>query len=143
SVGYDYTPITTAQGWVLWKTTYTDSLGRQMHILPSGAQNAIGGELRLRTDRVALQSEAYYVHNNTREGVDGFQLTNIERLGRIAGVGWYAQISVWPVGDPFVSPEPGIHRPRTLNIERKKAEPGERWPRGLELMAIVAGVNAN
>src|SRR5262249_3432497 len=105
-VGYDYAPMITAQGFVLWKPTYTDSLGRQVHIIPSGAQNTIGGELRIQVSRFALQGEAYYVINNTREAVDGYQLTNTERLGRMKGVAWYAQASVWPVGDAFLGPEP-------------------------------------
>jgi hypothetical protein len=138
-VGYDYTPITTAQGFVLWKPTYTDSQKRLVHILPSGAQNAAGGELRLRTGRFALRGEAYYVANDTREAVDGYQLTNTERLGRLTGVGWYGQVSAWPWGDAFVAPDPGVYRPRHVDVS---APPPDRAPHGLEVKAIVAGVNA-
>jgi hypothetical protein len=140
TVGYDYGSITTSQGFVLWKPTYTDSQKRQMHIIPSGAQNAIGGELRLQYWRFALQGEAYYVANNTREAVDGYQLTNTERLGRMAGVGWYAQLSVWPFGDKFIGPEPGIYRPRQLNFD---AKPPARAPHGLEMIFIGSGINAS
>ncbi|MFT3774040.1 MAG: porin [Minicystis sp.] len=139
-VGYDYAAMTTGQGFVLWKPTYTDSLGRQVHIIPSGAQNMIGGELRTQVGRFAIQGEAYYLANNTREAVDGYQLTNTERLGRIKGVGWYAQASVWPVGDPFIGVEPGIFRPRHVDL---KAKDTPHIPKGLEIIALAAGINAN
>jgi phosphate-selective porin OprO and OprP len=137
AVGYDYTPITTGQGFVLWKPTRTDGLGRQVHVLPSSGQNAIGGELRLRGANVALQAEAYYVDNHTREAVDGFQLTNTERLGSLSGVGWYAEASAWPFGAAFIPPEPGATSPRKLD-----SEPRERPRRGLQLLGIVGGINA-
>jgi Phosphate-selective porin O and P len=137
SVGYDYTPITTAQGFVLWKPTRTDDQGRQVHVLNSGAQNAIGGELRLRGTNVAFQGEIYYVNNNTREAVDGFQLTNTERLGTLSGLGWYAELSAWPFGSAFIPPEPGNNQPRQLDVEKR-----ERPRRGLQLIGIVGGVNA-
>jgi hypothetical protein len=140
SVAYDYANITTGQGFVLWKPTYNDSLGRQVHIIPSGSQNMIGGEARIRVGPFALQGEAYYLVNNTREAVDGFQLTNTERLGRIKGVGWYAQASVWPVGDSFIAGDPGFYRPRHYDLKAREAA---KIPHGLELIAIVAGVNAN
>jgi hypothetical protein len=139
AVAYDYANLTTSQGFVLWKPTYTDSLKRQIHIIPSGAQNMVGGELRLQVGRFALQGEAYYVSNNTREAVDGYQLTNTERFGRVSGVGWYARLSAWPVGDKFIAGEPGIYRPRHLDL---KAKAPAHMPHGLELMALVSGINA-
>lgn len=138
AVGYDMPAITTNQGFVLWKPTYTDSLGRQVHVIPSGAQNEIGGELRLQVWRFALQSEAYFVANNTREAVDGFQLTNTERFGQMKGVGWYAQLSAWPFGDAFLTPEPGIYRPRHLDLS---AKPPAHTPHGLEVLALASGIN--
>jgi len=139
-VGYDYNAITTGQGFVLWKPTYTDSLGRQVHVIPSGAQNEIGGELRFRAGRFAIQGEGYFVGNNTREAVDGYQLTNTERLGRMKGVGWYAQVSAWPFGDAFLTPEPGVYRPRHLDLSAKAPT---RQPHGLEVIALVSGINAS
>ena len=138
-VGYDYAPMSTGQGFLLWKPSYTDSLGRQVHVLPSGSQNIIGGEFRTQVGRFALQSEAYYVVNNTREAVDSYQLTNTERLGRIKGIGWYAQASVWPVGDKFFV-EPGIYQPRHVDLKSKQSA---RLPHGLELIALAAGINAD
>jgi hypothetical protein len=140
SVGYDYSPITTSQGFVLWKPTYTDSLGRVTHIIPSGSQNAIGGEFRTQVWRFALQGEAYYVVNNTREAVDGHQLDSTERLGRMKGVGWTAQLSAWPAGDAFIQPEPGVSQPRHVDL---RAKDNPKVPHGLELIAQVSGINAN
>jgi Phosphate-selective porin O and P len=146
SVGYDAPSITTGQGFVLWKPTYTDSQGRLVHVIPSGAQDEIGGELRLQIGRFAFQGEAYYVVNDTREAVDGYQLPlatgtqYTERFGRITGVGWYAQVSAWPFGDAFLTPEPGIFRPRHLDLAGKAPT---RFPHGLEMIAIVSGINGS
>jgi phosphate-selective porin len=137
NVGYDYPAITTGNGWALWNPGYTDSFGRVIHVVPSGAQNQIGGELRLPISRVALQGEAYYVANNTREAVDGFQLTNTERLGQIHGVGWYVQLSGW-LGDSYITGDPGYARPTKVDLKK----PADKPKKGLELLALVGGVNA-
>ncbi|MEP7122268.1 MAG: porin [Byssovorax sp.] len=137
-VGYDYSPITTGQGFALWNPTYKDSLGRQIHVVPSAGQNAIGGELRVPVSIFDLRGEAYYVSNHTREAVEGFQLTNTERLGKVTGVGWYAQVSMWPFGDAFVTGDPGLVRPTRIDFTK---EP-ERPKKGLEVLLLVAGVNA-
>ncbi|WP_438025060.1 porin [Sorangium sp. So ce233] len=138
-VGYDYAPIRTGQGYTLWSGGYRDSLGRQIHVIPSGAQNAIGGELRLPIKMVELRAEAYYLANNTREAVEGYQLTNTERLGRVKGLGWYVQLSAWPVGDAFVTGDPG-YSPRPAKVDLTK-EP-EKPKSGLEVAALLSGINA-
>jgi hypothetical protein len=139
-VAYDMPAITTGQGFVLWKPTYTDSLGRLVHVIPSGSQNEVGGELRFQVGRFSLQGEAYYVVNDTREAVDGYQLTNTERFGRMAGVGWYAQLSAWPVGDAFLTPQPGYVRPRHLDLASRGSS---RAPHGLEMLVLASGINAS
>jgi hypothetical protein len=137
-VAYDYPTITTGQAFTLWDPTYTDSQKRLIHVIPSGAQNQIGGELRVPMSRAALQAEAYWVDNHTREAVDGYQLTNTERFGHVHGAGWYVQLSCWPLGDAWIAPDPGMVRPRTLDLHA----PPERLKKGLELLMIVAGVDA-
>lgn len=137
-VGYDYQPIATGQGWTLWQPRYTDSLGREIRVLPSGAQAQIGGELRAPVSMFELRGEAHYVANDTREAVSGFQLTNTERLGRMSGVGWYVQASVWPLGDRFVNGDPGFFRPHTVNLVAERTQP----ERGLEIAAVVGGIHA-
>jgi hypothetical protein len=139
AVGYDYPQMTTAQGFVLWDASYKDSAARTMHILPSGPQRALGGELRLPVGRFDLRTEAYYVANGTREAVDGLQLTTTERLGLMRGVGWYVQLSAWPLGDAFVYGDPGFTRPRHPAIDG----PPEPIRKGLEVLAMVSGVNAH
>jgi hypothetical protein len=137
-VGYDYPVITTGQGFVLWDPTYKDAQGRVVHVLPSGGQNAIGGELRVPIAIVDVRGEGYWIDNHTREAIDGYQLTNTERLGGVRGVGWYVQASVWPWGDAWVNGDPGMTRPRSPDLRKKPA----REKQGLELLALVAGVDA-
>jgi hypothetical protein len=138
-VGYDYQPIATAQGWSLWEPRYTDALGRTIHVIPSGMQAQIGGELRVPISMLELRGEAYWVSNDTREAVEGFQLTNTERLGRMSGAGWYVQASVWPLGDRFVNGDPGMWRPHTVSLTAERTPP----ERGLEVVALVGGINAD
>jgi hypothetical protein len=137
-VGYDYAPITTGNGYALWNPAYKDSLGRNIHVIPSAAQRAIGGELRLPISRFDLRGEAYYVANGTRESVEGYQLTNTERFGQISGVGWYGQISAW-IGDWYVSGDPGMVRPTRIDFTKEPDAP----KRGLEILAVIAGINAS
>jgi hypothetical protein len=138
-VGYDYPSITTGNGYALWNPAYKDSLGRNIHVIPSAGQNAIGGELRFPFRLLRwfdLRSEVYYVANHTREAVEGYQLTNNERFGAVHGVGWYGQLSAW-IGHPFVSGEPGLVRPTRIDFSK---EP-DTAKRGLEILALLAGVN--
>ena len=142
-VDYDYPAIASGQGFVLWQPGYVDSTDRVIRVLPSGVQRAIGGELRLPFDlprgrAVDLRFEAYYVDNDTREAVDGYELTNIERFGRVEGMGWYASASLWACGDTFIDSEPGIYRPVQVDLSRDAPT-----KRGLEVTAVAAGIVAN
>lgn len=88
---------------------------------------------------VELRAEAYYLANNTREAVEGYQLTNTERLGQVSGLGWYVQLSAWPVGDAFVTGDPGYSpRPAKVDLEKEPEKPRS----GLEVAALLAGINA-
>ena len=142
-VGYDYPTVASGQGWVLWQPGYVDSLGRVTHVLPSGLQRAIGGEVRLPFQlpggrALELQSELYYVENDTREAVAGYVSTNTERFGRTQGLGWYAQLSLWCCGDAHANGAVGVVKPR----QRALGQP-TRIPRGLELLALASGIDAN
>src|SRR5262249_7755692 len=66
--------------------------------------------------------------------------TNTERYGRILGVGWYAELSAWPYGDAFLTPEPGIDHPRHLDLASR---PPRHTPHGLEVIALVSGINGS
>ena len=137
-VGYDYNGVTSASGFALWNPNYRDSLNRLTHVLPSGRQDAIGGELRVPFSIFELRSEAYFLSNNTRESVDGFQLTHTERLGNVRGSSWYAMLAMWPLGDTFVSGDPGVTRPTRIDLTKEPDRPRK----GVEVVAIVAGVDA-
>ena len=145
AVGYDYPAIQTNQGYQLWQPTYKDSQKRTMHVIPSGSQNVIGGELRLPISIFDLRGEAYYVQNGTREALDGYQLQAneegtpySERFGAMSGVGWYVHLSAWPLGDAFVNGDPGFLRPTSVNLTKPQDKP----KRGLEISARVSGINA-
>lgn len=143
-VAYDYPNIATSQGWVLWQPGYVDSLDRATRVIPSGAQNAIGGELRVPFElpvggSLDLKAEAYYVVNNTREAVFGYEQTNTERFGRLKGVGWYAQVDWWVCcADRPANGEPGVYRPYHVDLEHDAPV-----LRGLELSLLAAGIVAN
>lgn len=138
-VGYGYPAIASGQGFNLWDPRYRDSQKRQVTVIPSGAQRTIGGEIRVPVSIFEVRGEGYYVANDTREALDGFQLTNTERLGRIKGVGWYAEFSAWPFGDAFVNGDIGFFRPTHVDFDKELSKP----KKGVQVMAIVAGVHAD
>lgn len=139
-VAYDYNPMTTQSGYTFWRTTYTDSVvdptssntsGRTIHIIPSGAQTGAAAELRIPYDRFDFRTEFVFVRNNTREGVDGFQVTNTERLGTLKGWSYYAQLGYWLWGKPFLTGAPGESGPRKVDFN--KPDPGVS-PQGMEVV---------
>jgi hypothetical protein len=138
-VGYDAPGIVTGQGLDLWAPTYVDAQDRLLHVLPSGAQNQIGGELRVPIGPFDVRGELHYVANGTREAVDGFQLstTNAERLGLLSGIGTYGSVTWWALGDDQVSGEP-LMRPPTANLRKKPA-----LERGLAVTAVVSAIAAD
>ena len=71
-----------------------------------------------------------YVHNNTREGVDGYQVTNSERLGTLKGWAYYVQLGYWIWGKPFLTGTPGEARRPQMDLNRP--DPGVA-PQGVEL----------
>ena len=138
AVGYQYPAITSDQGYILFNPSYTDSLGRRVRVIPSGAQNTVGGELRLPIGPVDIRGEAYYVANHTREGIDGFQLTNTERLGTLKGTAFYGSVTWWALGDSFISGDAGYQRPTKLNLHKK-----EKIKRGLEITGMFSAILAD
>lgn len=138
-VGYNYPAITSGQGFSLWDPRYRDSQNRIVNVIPSGSQRIVGGEFRLPISKFEVRGEGYYVANDTREALDGFQLTNSERLGRIKGAAWYAEFSAWPLGDAFVNGDIGFFRPTQVDFNKELGKP----KKGIQVMAIIAGVHAN
>ncbi len=99
-VGYDAPALTTQGGYAFWKPTYRDSQKRLMHILPSGDQDAVALDLYVPFSGVELTGELVYSASNTREAVDGYQLSAFtERLGTLNGYSYYAQAGYWLTGN--------------------------------------------
>jgi len=131
-VAYDYPSMSTQGGYRFWTPMYTDSVGsgRRVHIIPSGAQLGVAGELRIPYDRFDLRSEVVYLKNDTREGVDGFQSDYTERFGTLKGYAYYVQLSYWLFGKPFLTGNPGDRKPKRLKL--KRPDPGVP-PHGVEV----------
>ena len=139
----DAPAINTGQGFSLFRPTHRDRLGRTVHILHSGEQYAAGLELRIPSGGWDFRSEAYYVSRGTREALDGHQATNTERLGLLRGVGWYAEISLWPLHALLGSRLPDLGTfPHATHLEVARATPhAERY--GLQIALLAAGVNGS
>jgi Phosphate-selective porin O and P len=105
-VSYDYPVMTTQGAYAFWSPVYTGSRG-PTHVIPSGDQLAVAGELRVPIDRFDLTSELVYIRNNTREALEGFEATNSERFGRIEGVSYYAMAGFWLLGKRDINGVPG------------------------------------
>ena len=122
--GHDRPSFTTQGGYVFWKATYKDSLSRTMHILPSGQQGALGADVFVPIDRFDFTGEIVYAHEDTREAVDGLQLSPFtERLGRLTGYAYYAQAGVWLVGTRDVIGTPGYGKPLHLDLTKPATVP--------------------
>lgn len=138
SVAYDLMGVSSSQGFRFFEPSYVDSQGQRTHVLPSGAQNLIGGELRVPVGPVELSHEMHYAAYNTREALSGFQLTNTERLGSYTGLGFTSRLTWWALGDEHVAPESGVLKPPRLELKRKVP-----YKRGLELDGVVSGILAS
>jgi hypothetical protein len=143
----DYPTIASDRGYALWRPGFVDPTGRTTRVLPSGTQRAVGGELRvpaLFADAIGLdlRGEAYFVQNDTREAIAGFEVTHTERLGVIEGVSWYANLDVWldfiPGLGAFVTGEPGMARPPSLDDATLPA-----LQSALELSLLGGGIHAS
>ena len=103
--------MTTQGNFKFWSSTFkgADSGGNAayLHVLPSGAQSAIAAELRIPYERFDLTSEFIWIHNETREAIEGYQSMNTERAGRITGYGYYAQLGFWAMGSRDINGLPG------------------------------------
>lgn len=138
AVGYDVVPFSTSNGYVLWDSVYKNADGQRVHVMPSGAQNTIGGEFLLPIGPVDIAGQAYYNAYHTREGLEGFQLTNTERLGTLSGLGLTTWVTWWIFGDERIGSAIGRNKPSKLNL-KKKAD----FKRGLEVDALFSAIVAS
>jgi phosphate-selective porin len=140
NVNYDYNSFSTQGNYTFWAPTYTGSKGTT-HIIPSGAQNGVAGELRVPVSMFDLQSEIVYIHNGTRESVEGYQSTNTERFGDLHGTSYYVQLGFWPIGNRDINGMPGYENPAHLTFKKPDSErphatqmPDEKPKQALQLL---------
>jgi hypothetical protein len=95
-----------------------------MHIIPSGEQTAVAGELFVPVGMFDLTSELVYSQSDTREAVDGYQLTPFtERLGLLKGIGYYVLASAWITGDRSIVGFPGYSKPQHVDLTKEDKAP--------------------
>ena len=122
-VGYDLPSLTTQGGFAFWKPTYTDSLKRVIHIIPSSTQWAIAGDVYLPIEKFDFTGELIYNSYDPREAVDGYQLSPFtERTGNLKGVGGYAQVAYWLIGDHTIIGYPSYGRPIHVDFSQPQVE---------------------
>jgi hypothetical protein len=137
-VGYDLPTLTTQGGYAFWRPTYNDSSNRFTHILPSGDQGAVALELFLPISKFDLTSELVYTRSNTREALDGYQLSGFsERLGVFKGFGYYVAGSFWVMGDRSITGFPPYGRPNHIDLKKPSSPPKQ----GVQLLAKVEQLN--
>lgn len=111
-VAYDLPSLTTQGGFPFWKPTYKDSLGRTIHIIPASSQWGLAGDIYVPIENFDLTGEFIYNVYDTREAVDGYQLSPFtERAGELKGYGWYVQADYWIFGNQDIIGYPSYGRP--------------------------------
>ncbi|MCL2823720.1 MAG: porin [Polyangiaceae bacterium] len=125
SVFYDHPAMTTQSGYRYWVPRYSGwggsglgGAGRVVHVIPSGAQLGVAGELRFPLERFDLRSEVVYVSNGTREAVGEYQQDYTERLGKVRGFGYHVTMSYWLLGEPFFTGIAGDMGLTRLQLDR-------------------------
>lgn len=133
-VGYDAPSLTTQGGHVFWRPTYRDASNRLVHVIPSGDQIAVAAELFVPLGKLDVTSELVYARSNTREALDGYQLTPFtERFGTFSGFGGYVMASYWILGDRSIIGYPGHSKP--LHIDLTKPQKAPQY--GVQLLTKV------
>ncbi|MGO9708654.1 MAG: porin [Polyangiaceae bacterium] len=132
-IGYDLPSLTTQSGYVFWKPNYKDSYGRINHIIPSEWQSAAGADMFLPLDRFDITAEAILANLQTREAIDGAQLSPYtQRTGALYGFSSYVQVGVWVLGDRSIVGFPGTGKPLHIDLTKPSTVvPGN----GVEILA--------
>ncbi|HEY5373674.1 MAG TPA: porin [Polyangiaceae bacterium] len=129
---YDYPGMSTQGGYTFWTTNYTASDTTHTHILPSGNQTGVAGELRIPFDAFDLTSEFVYIENHTREVTEGLQATpGSLRRGDLHGYSYYIQAGYW-IGKRDVNGLPGYEN--MTHVDFSKADP-ETPPTAVQVLA--------
>jgi phosphate-selective porin len=129
-VEYDYPGLTTQGNYAFWNPSFKGAAGFT-HIIPSGDQLGVAGELRVPISMFDVTSEFVYINNNTREAIEGYESTNTERLGDMSGYSYYAQLGFWPIGKRDINGAPGYEN--MPHVDFTKPDPVSP-PRALQLL---------
>jgi hypothetical protein len=130
-VGYDISSFTTQGGYAFFRGTYRDAQNRIVHIMPSDNQLMLATDMFVPFGRFDLTSEFMYARYETREALDGNQLTPFtDRKGLLYGVGWYATLGLWIMGDRKDIGFPSMSRPIHLDLDA----PSRRARHGLQAL---------
>jgi hypothetical protein len=116
--------MTTQGGYGFWGPTYTASDKTKTHILPSGNQTGVAGELRIPISMFDLTSEFVYIENHTREVTEGFQANNgiSLRRGDLHGYSYYIQAGVW-LGERDIQGLPGYENMTHVDFSKSDGPP--------------------
>lgn len=112
-VNYDYPGLSTQGQYTFWSASYTGVNG-PTHITPSGDQIGFAGELRVPVENFDFTSELVYIHNNTREYLEGTP-QNSERFGTMKGYSYYLMAGYWLFGARDINGVPGYGNPPRLD----------------------------
>ena len=133
-VGYDLPSLTTQGGYAFWKATYKDSLNRTLHIIPSSEHYSLGLDAYVPIDGFDLRGEFAYTNQNTREAIDGYQLSPFtERLGTMKGWAYGVQAAYWIFGSRDIIGYPSYGKPLHVDLKTEQKPPS----RGLQALAKV------
>ncbi len=127
---YDYPGMSTQAGYTFWSPTYGGSEGTT-HIVPSGNQTGVAGELRIPISNFDLTSELVYIENHTREVQEGFQASTSLRRGDLHGYSYYIQAGLW-LGKRDLSGLPGYENMTHVDFSKPDAAVA---PHALQLLA--------
>jgi hypothetical protein len=128
-VSYDYPEMKTGSGFAFWQPFYQGSTptfaagtGGWAHVVPSGAQAAVAGEIRIPVSDFDVTSEVVYVKNNTREAAEGAPQTTLRR-GDMHGVSYYVELGFWPMGNRDINGVPGVMKPTHVDFSKPPSSP--------------------
>jgi hypothetical protein len=131
-VGYDVPSLTTQGGYPFWRATYKDSLGRTTHIIPSGDQGALAFDVHVPIDGFDATWEIAWLSENTREAIDGFQLSPFtERLTHLSGFATYVIAGYWLFGSRDIVGPISYGKPHHVDLDA----PAKPATRGLQALA--------
>jgi hypothetical protein len=136
-VFYDYPQMTTESNYAFWQPfyqgatpTFAGGTGGWVHVLPSGAQTAVAGEIRIPISDFDVTSEVVYLKNGTREAAEGAPQTSFRR-GDMRGVSYYVELGYWPLGNRDINGIPGTMKPAHVDFKKPPSSPKQ----ALQLLA--------